>query len=292
MQRREDEKIAMTNRPLELSAYPILIKGAGDLATGIALRLHRAGFPVVMTEVATPLAVRLGVAFARAVFDGMCQVEGVTARRAAADEVPGLWKEQTIPVLVDPAAQCRHDLQPAVLVDAIMAKQNTGTQCGDAPLVVALGPGFIAGADCHAVIETQRGHYLGRVIWQGAAIPNTGTPGDLPGVGAKISRVLRAPVAGHVQPRYQIGDSVPAGAIIATITDSGEGVAEVVAPFAGVLRGLIHPAVRVPPGMKIGDLDPRAERDYCFTVSEKALAIGGGVLEAILHWASRRPPLF
>jgi xanthine dehydrogenase accessory factor len=177
-------------------------------------------------------------------------------------------------------------LQPAVIVDAIMAKQNTGTQRSDAPLVVALGPGFTAGSDCHAVIETQRGHYLGRVIWQGAAIPNTGTPGELPGVGVRLSRVLRAPVAGHVQPRCAIGESVPEGAIVATIAAAGQAVAEIRAPFAGVLRGLIHPAVHVPAGLKIGDLDPRAERDFCFTVSEKALAIGGGVLEAILRWAT------
>ena len=170
-----------------------------------------------------------------------------------------------------------------------MAKQNTGTQRGDAPLVVALGPGFTAGSDCHAVIETQRGHYLGRVIWQGAAIPNTGTPGELPGVGVKHSRVLRAPVAGHVQPRFTIGEHVPEGAIIATMETAGEAAVEIRAPFAGVLRGLIHPAVHVPVGLKIGDLDPRAERDFCFTVSEKALAIGGGVLEAVLHWGCGLP---
>lgn len=274
---------------LDLSSYPVLIKGAGDLATGIALRLWRAGFPVVMTEVAAPLAVRRTVAFAQAVYDGAWQVEGVVAQRATVAEVRPLWAARTIPVLVDPAATCRVQLQPAVIVDAIMAKQNTGTQRSDAPLVVALGPGFTAGGDCHAVIETQRGHYLGRVIWQGAAIPNTGTPGELPGVGVKLSRVLRAPVAGHVQPRFAIGECVPEGAIVATIAAEGQAVAEIRAPFAGVLRGLIHPAVHVPAGLKIGDLDPRAERDFCFTVSEKALAIGGGVLEAVLHWACGIP---
>ena len=274
---------------LDLSSYPVLIKGAGDLATGSALRLHCAGFPVVMTEVAAPLAVRRTVAFAQAVYDGACQVEGVAAQRATVAEVRPLWAARTIPVLVDPAAACRAQLQPAVIVDAIMAKQNTGTQRGDAPLVVALGPGFTAGSDCHAVIETQRGHYLGRVIWQGAAIPNTGTPGELPGAGVKLSRVLRAPVAGHVQPRFAIGECVPEGAIVATIAAEGQAVAEIRAPFAGVLRGLIHPAVHVPAGLKIGDLDPRAERDFCFTVSEKALAIGGGVLEAVLHWACGIP---
>jgi len=267
---------------LDLSSHPILIKGAGDLATGVALRLWRAGFPVVMTEVAAPLAVRRTVAFAQAVYDGRWVVEGVTAQRATVEQSPALLAAGIIPVLVDPAAACRAALQPAVIVDAIMAKQNTGTQRTDAPLVVALGPGFTAGDDCHAVIETQRGHYLGRVIWEGAAIPNTGAPGDLPGVGGKASRVLRAPAAGHVQPQFAIGDRVPAGAIIATI-----GAAEIRAPFAGVLRGLIHPAVAVPAGLKIGDLDPRADRNYCFTVSDKALAIGGGVIEAILHGMTR-----
>ncbi len=267
---------------LDLSNHPILIKGAGDLATGVALRLWRAGFPVVMTEVAAPLAVRRTVAFAQAVFDGRWAVEGVTAQRATAEQAPALLASGIIPVLVDPAAACRATLQPAAIVDAIMAKQNLGTQRTDAPLVVALGPGFTARDDCHAVIETQRGHYLGRVIWEGAAIPNTGAPGDLPGVGGKASRVLRAPAAGHVQPQFAIGDRVPAGAIIATI-----GAAEIRAPFAGVLRGLIHPAVAVPAGLKIGDLDPRADRDYCFTVSDKALAIGGGVIEAILHGMTR-----
>jgi xanthine dehydrogenase accessory factor len=264
---------------LDLSTYLVLIKGAGDLATGVALRLHRAGFPLVMTEVAAPLAVRRTVAFAQAVYDGRWTVEGVTAQRAAAEEAPALLAAGKIPVVVDPAAACRQVLQPAVIVDAIMAKQNTGTQRDDAPQVVALGPGFVAGGDCHAVIETQRGHYLGRVLWQGAAIPNTGTPGELPGVGGKASRVLRAPVAGHVQPHKAIGDSVAEGALIATV-----GAAEIRAPFPGILRGLIHPAVHVPAGLKIGDLDPRADRAYCFTVSDKALAIGGGVIEAILHW--------
>ncbi len=267
---------------LDLSSYPILIKGAGDLATGVALRLWRAGFPLVMTEVATPLAVRRTVAFAQAIYDGEWTVEGVAARCATVEAVRELWAARIVPVLVDPTAASRQPLQPAVIVDAIMAKQNTGTQRSDAPLVVALGPGFTAGDDCHAVIETQRGHYLGRVIWEGAAIPNTGTPGELPGIGGKASRVLRAPAAGHVEPRFAIGDRVSAGAIIATI-----GAAEIRAPFAGVLRGLIHPAVAVPAGLKIGDLDPRADRDYCFTVSDKALAIGGGVLEAVLHGMTR-----
>ena len=267
----------------DLASYPVLIKGAGDLATGVALRLWRGGFPVAMTEVAAPLAVRRTVAFAQAVYDGAWTVEGVTAQRATAEEAPALLAAGRIPVLVDPAAACRRLLRPAVLVDAIMAKQNTGSRHDDAPLVVALGPGFTAGEDCHAVIETQRGHYLGRVIWQGAAIPNTGTPGELPGVGGKASRVLRAPVAGHVEPCCAIGDSVAAGACIAVVRGAGE-EAELCAPFAGVLRGLIHPAMLVPAGLKVGDLDPRASRDYCFTVSDKALAIGGGVLEAVLQW--------
>lgn len=271
---------------LDLTSYPVLIRGAGDLATGVALRLWRAGFPVVMTEVAQPLAVRLTVAFARAVYAGTCAVEGVPARCCAAPDVQRCWADRTIPVLVDPAAACRAVLRPAVVVDAIMAKHNTGTRPDDAPLVLALGPGFTAGQDCRAVIETARGHYLGRVIWHGAAQANTGTPGELPGIGGKASRVLRAPVAGHVQPCLAIGDPVAAGALIATMDVAGQPKAEIRAPFAGTLRGLIHAAAPVHAGMKVGDLDPRADRDYCFTVSDKALAIGGGVLEAVLQWAS------
>lgn len=265
----------------------VLIKGAGDLASGVALRLYRCGFPVVMTELARPTAVRRPVSFAQAVYDGSHTVEGVAAQRALPEKVDGLLARGVIPVLVEPDAASLRPLwpallRPAVLVDAIVAKRNTGTAVGDAPLVIALGPGFEAGIDCHAVIETNRGHGLGRVIWEGRAEPDTGVPGSVPGAGS-AGRVLRAPVAGHVEPQVEVGDEVEAGALIAIVQGENDATGDVLAPFSGTLRGIIHHSVRVHAGMKIGDLDARARRAYCFTVSDKALAIGGGVLEAILH---------
>ncbi len=254
----------------------VLIKGAGDLASGVAHRLHRCGFPVVMTEIAQPLAVRRGVAFAQAVYAGEMTVQGLTARRvddvAAARAAPD---ESIIPVLVDPQTACRAVLRPAVLVDGIMAKANTGTRLEDAPLVIALGPGFVVGVDCHAAVETNRGHDLGRVLWSGSAMSDTGVPGQVGGQTAR--RVLRSPCAGRLHPRQAIGDRVEAGQVIATV--NGE---QIQAPFAGVLRGLIHESVPLTPGMKIGDVDPRAISQHCFSISDKSLAIAGGVLEAIL----------
>ena len=271
--------------------FPIvLIKGAGDLASGIGLRLHRAGFPVVMTETPAPLAVRRRVAFAQAVFDGVCTVEEVTGRRCDVVEVQTVLANGAIPVLVDPQTHSLVQLRPHVLVDAIMAKQNTGTSEDDAPFVVALGPGFTVGRDCHAIIETNRGHDLGRVLWHGSAEADTGTPGEVPGIGGKASRVLRAPAAGHVEATVEIGDRVSGGERLAVVHSQGGVAGEVMAPFDGVLRGIVHRSVLVQPGIKIGDVDPRAERRHCFTVSDKALAIGGGVLEAILAtYRAERP---
>ncbi|MBW7881041.1 MAG: EF2563 family selenium-dependent molybdenum hydroxylase system protein [Caldilineaceae bacterium] len=265
----------------------VVIKGAGDLASGVAIRLHRAGFPVVMTEIALPLAVRRTVAFAQAVFDGVCMVEEVRGRLCAGPDAAAITRDGDIAVVVDPAATLVQQLHPMVVVDAIMAKRNMGTQRSDARLVVALGPGFTAGVDCHAVVETNRGHNLGRVIWQGCAEADTGTPGELPGVGKRATRVLRAPAPGYVRGAYAIGDRVAEGAVVATIqTTAGPdslAIANIVAPFDGLLRGLIHPLVPVTRDMKIGDLDPRADPTYCHTVSDKSLAIGGGVLEAVLQ---------
>jgi xanthine dehydrogenase accessory factor len=266
----------------------VLIKGAGDLASGIGLRLHRAGFAVVMTEAAQPLAVRRSVAFAQAVFDGACTVEEVSGRLCPPQEVQAVLRRGEIPVLVDPETRCLSLLQPQVLVDAIMAKRNTGTGLGAANLVVALGPGFTAGIDCHAIIETNRGHNLGRVLWQGSAEPDTGVPGELPGMGGRASRVLRAPAAGKIEALGAIGDYVRGGQVLAILHHLQGSTEEIRAPFDGVLRGMIHPTVEVAKGIKIGDVDPRAERTHCFTVSDKALAIGGGVLEAILADAKRR----
>lgn len=280
--------------PMRYEFPLVLIKGAGDLASGIALRLHRAGVPVAMTETERPLAVRRCVAFAEAVFSGTCQVEEVTGRRCGLDQAAGVLAAGAVPVLVDPQTHSLEYLRPFVLVDAVMAKRNTGTCMGAAPLVVALGPGFCAGVDCHAVIETNRGHNLGRVLWSGSAEPDTGTPGEVPGIGGRASRVLRAPIGGLVEAVVEIGDEVSGGEVLAVVRPE-DGTApervEVRAPFSGVLRGIIHPSVPVAAGMKIGDVDPRAERNHCFTVSDKSLAIGGGVLEAILMALQGSAPL-
>jgi len=265
----------------------VLIRGAGDLASGIALRLSRCGYPIVMTEIAQPLAVRRTVAFAQAIFDGVCTVEEVTGCRCEIGEATTITAANAVAVLIDPEGAAIATLRPSVVIDAIMAKRNTGTNREDALLVIALGPGFTAGIDCHAVIETNRGHDLGRVIWQGSAEADTGTPGELPGIGRRASRVLRAPAAGHVIGHVAIGDCVAEGETIATICADGVDLAAVPAPFAGVVRGLIHSDVMVSSGMKIGDLDPRAHPAYCYTASDKSLAIAGGVLEAILAWQRR-----
>lgn len=254
----------------------ILIKGAGDLASGVAYRLKQSGFPLIMTELPTPSMVRRAVCFGEAVYSGQVAVEGITARRVeSVAEARRLANTDIIPILVAPQPEIVATFKPKVLVDAIMAKVNTGAHLHDAPLVIALGPGFVAGRDCHAVVETNRGHWLGRVIYTGQPEPDTGRPGPVKGQVA--DRVLRAPAEGHVVAVAHLGDQLQPGQLIARVADQ-----EVRAPFAGVLRGLVHPRVPVTKGFKIGDLDPRGVVRYCFTISDKSLAIGGGVLEAIL----------
>jgi xanthine dehydrogenase accessory factor len=209
----------------------------------------------------------------------------VTARRVEGPQ-QGLAlarQGEVIPVLVDPEAHAVGTLNPRVLVDGIMAKRNTGTQVTDAPLVIALGPGFTAGLDCHAVIETNRGHWLARIIYEGSPQPDTKTPGKVKGYAR--GRVVRAPDDGHLRPVARVGDRLRKGDLIGHVNGH-----EVRAMFDGVLRGLVHPSVRVTKGLKIGDLDPRDVARHCFTISEKSLAIGGGVLEAILAWLNKQPP--
>lgn len=256
----------------------ILIKGGGDLGTGVAWRLHKAGFPVVITELAQPLVVRRTVAFASAVYEGEIAVEGVTAWRAEnIQDAKSLLADEMIPVLVDPECQSRTAVSPTILIDAIMAKRNTGTRLDDAPFVAALGPGFAPNVDCHCVIETRRGHNLGRVLWTSPAEPNSGVPGEIGG--KTTDRVLRAPAHGVLHTFKRIGDRVRAGETIATVNGD-----EIRAPFDGMVRGLAHDGLPVPANLKIGDIDPRAQREHCFTISDKALAIGGGALEAVLEW--------
>ncbi|MFN8374609.1 MAG: selenium-dependent molybdenum cofactor biosynthesis protein YqeB [Anaerolineae bacterium] len=260
-----------------------VVRGGGDLASGVIYRLHRAGFPVMVTELAHPLLVRRAVSFGEAVYAGEITIEGVSARRAKdISEAQVILADDEVAVLVDAPGQAITALKPAIVVDARMAKVNLDSLIDDAPLVIALGPGFDAGVDCHAVIETNRGHNLGRVIWQGKPEPDTGTPGNIQGV--THSRILRAPKDGYVVAYAAIGDQLKTGALIAQV--AGE---MLVAPFDGVLRGLVHEQVHVSAGMKIGDLDPRAERENCFTISDKSLAIGGGVLEAVFSAIQLRP---
>lgn len=255
----------------------VYMRGAGDIATGIALRLHRAGFQVVMADIAEPTCIRRTVAFSEAIRLGEARVEDATARLATdADAARAIAAAGDIAVVVDPSAQMVDALAPDAVVDAILAKRNLGTHMGMAPVVVGVGPGFTAGEDCHAAVETKRGHYLGRAIYQGSPIANTGVPGVIAGVGA--DRVLRAPADGPFECVRAIGDTVSAGEVVGRV--AGE---PMLATIDGVLRGLIAPGVQVTRGMKSGDIDPRGERAFCDTVSDKASAVGGGVLEAILH---------
>lgn len=255
----------------------ILVRGAGDLASGIALRLWHCGFDVVMTDLPRPTAIRRTVAFSDAIVHGETTVEDVTARRADnAAHALALLQQGFLPVLADSECLCREALQPQVLVDAILAKRNLGTAITDAPVVIGVGPGFTAGTDCHAVVETMRGHTLGRVIYQGSALPNTNIPGLIGGFAGE--RVLRAPADGVFRSTHAIGDRVKSGDIVGYV--AGEPMR---CTIDGVLRGLLADGVSVFKGMKSGDVDPRGEVSYCTTASDKALAIGGGVLEAILH---------
>ncbi|MCP4360295.1 MAG: EF2563 family selenium-dependent molybdenum hydroxylase system protein [Chloroflexi bacterium] len=255
----------------------VLIRGGGDLATGVVYRLHQAGFPIIVTELPRPLVVRRQVAVATAVLQNHIQIEALYAQLVhSPQEALALAYQGQIPVLVSPAIP-HFPTSISVLVDGRMAKRNLDTHINQAPHVVALGPGFEAGVDCHAVIETMRGHTLGRVIWQGAAIPNTGTPGIVAGKGAE--RVLRAPANGRVTWLLEIGDFANEGQLIGAVIGQ-----PITAPFAGLLRGLIAPQTEVHTGLKIGDLDARTDHSACFTISDKALAIGGGVLEAVLNY--------
>ncbi|MBI2848783.1 MAG: EF2563 family selenium-dependent molybdenum hydroxylase system protein [Chloroflexi bacterium] len=269
----------MEGKPL--SDLVVLIKGGGEMASGVAHRLARSHFKVCITEIAQPQSVRREVSFCEAVYDGAKEVEGVVARSVQTPEaIKHVWQEGQIPILVDPAAQIRAYLRPDVVVDAILAKKNLGTRMDDAPLVIGLGPGFTVGRDAHLVIETNRGHNLGRVLTSGEAEPNTGTPAPIEGY--THQRVLRAPVSGRFFSPLRIGDSAQKGEIVATVDSHA-----VKAEIDGIIRGLIRNEIVVEKGWKLGDVDPRASREACFTVSDKAHAIAGGVLEGILMYFNR-----
>lgn len=253
----------------------VVIKGAGDLATGVAHRLFRSGFAVVMTELPQPTVIRRPVAFASAVFTGRATVEGVTALRTEPAQAAAVVGRGLVAVVVDPGGAVVEALEPWAVVDAIIAKRNTGTRLSDAPVVVGLGPGFVAGRDVGYVVETARGHYLGRVIEQGEALPDTGVPGTIGGYGSE--RVLRSPADGTFRAARAIGDTVAVGEAVGHVAGQ-----PVPVTIGGVLRGLIHDGLAVAAGQKIGDVDPRGRHEYCFTISDKARSVGGGVLEALL----------
>ncbi len=270
----------------------IVVRGAGDLATGTIHRLKKAGFRLLVLEAEHPAAIRRQVALSEAVYAGSARVEDVEAVRMDVDlaekknrkellepEMERIWKKDGVPVLVDPAGLSIAALRPAVVVDAILAKKNLGTTKEMAPLVIALGPGFTAGEDVDVVIETKRGHNLGRVIRSGSAVPNTGIPGIIGGYGKE--RVMHAQAEGILRNAASIGDIVEARAVIAEI-ETEKGTVPVEASLSGLLRGLIRDGYPVTKGFKIADIDPRKEElQNCFTISDKARCIAGSVLEVI-----------
>jgi len=261
---------------------PVLLRGGGDLATGVALRLHHAGIKVVITELGQPLAVRRAVSFAEAVYEGAHTVEDVTARRVEPEQLSAALETGEIPVLVDPNAEILLQLQFQVVVDARLMKVPPDPLPVKVPLHIGLGPGFQARVNCHAVIETRRSHTLGRVYWDGTTQPDSGKPEGDP------RRVLRAPQNGVLAAKAKIGEHVEEGQAVAVVSEDYP----VVSPLSGVLRGLIREGVQVTKGLKIGDIDPRDDLSACYLVSDKALAIGGAVLEAILTQEEIREKLW
>ena len=257
-----------------------VIRGGGDLGTGAALRLNKAGFPVLICDLANPLTVRRTVALSSAISDAEITVEGVKAKLIkSVDEISNVLAEGSIPVLI---SETLPNIDRSVVIDARMLKQTSDTKIADAPLVIGLGPGFVAKKDCHAIIETLRGPRLGRVIWKGSAEPNTSIPD--PVINHTTDRVLRAQADGTVTWDRYIGEVVKVGEILGRVGDS-----EVVAPFDGLLRGLILNDIEVDIGTKIGDIDPRGHKVSVNEVSDKALSIGGGVLEAVFCWLNQTP---
>jgi len=271
-------KKVTSDSKLQLPDLKIVIKGAGEMATGIAHRLFMANMrQIVMTEIPQPLTVRRMVAFSEAVYEGRMVVEGIQAfciKNVA--EVERTWNENAIAIIVDPEWRIVEALKPDVVIDAIMAKKNIGTRKDEAPLVIGVGPGFIAPNDVHAVVESNRGHNLGKVLYSGSAEPHTGIPG--PKMGYTIERVLRSPHKGLVRHIKKIGDMVSAHDTVLYVDET-----PVYAKINGVVRGLIR-EIEVTAHEKIGDIDPSGIRDHCYTISEKARAIGGGVLEAVMHY--------
>ena len=260
----------------ELTQLVVLIRGGGEVASGVAHKLARAHFRVCMTETSHPLAVSRGVAFCEAIYDGEKEVEGIVARRVkSAAQIPKIWQESQIPIIVDPEALVKDTLRPQVLVDAIMAKKNLGTRITDAPLVIGLGPGFRAGKDVHVVVETNNSQSLGRVILNGEAESDTGIPIAIGGL--TFDRVLHSPRDGLFQTDKGIGDPVTAGERVASVAGK-----PVKAEIDGIIRALLRSGTVVKKGTKLGEIDPSGNNEVCYTIRPRVRAIAGGVLEAIL----------
>lgn len=255
----------------------VILRGGGDIATGIAHRLHRSGFKILILDINEPTMVRRTVSFASAIFDGDYTIDGVKAVKANnLNEINKIWDDKNIPILVDENLDILNEIKPDILIDAILAKKNLGTNKDMAPITIGVGPGFSTGIDVDLVVETSRGHYLGKVIFEGSAIPNTGIPGIIGGYGKE--RVLKSPCAGKIKNICEIGDVVKIGDIVAHVDEE-----PVKATLDGVLRGLIKDGLIVTNRMKIGDIDPRGVVEHCYSISDKARAVGGGTLEAILY---------
>ena len=282
---------------MKQSAPLIIVRGAGDLASGVLAAIHISDFRVLALETENPSAIRRTVAFSEAVRLGHCTIEGIEARLIAKEQAAAILSANDsesgaaadskanrlsfIPIAVDPTGELISELQPAAVVDAIIAKKNCGTRLDMAPLVIALGPGFTAGKDAHIVIETMRGHNLARLIYQGTALPNTGVPGLVGGESAL--RVIHAPAAGTLRVIHDIGDSVTRGEVIARIIQADGSIIDVAASLNGIIRGMLPDGFTVRSGLKMADIDPRlTELNNCFTISDKARALGGAVLTALL----------
>jgi len=260
----------------------VVLRGGGDIASGIACRLFNAGFKVVIVEIAEPTVIRRRVSFAQAVYENEVNVEGICGKLAnTLEEAMVLSEHDVIPVFIDAELENFKNKRPYVLVDAILAKKNLGITMDTASVVIGVGPGFTAGIDVDAVVETQRGHDLGRIILRGSAQPNTGIPGNIGGY--SLERVIKSPVEGNVRIIKDIGSIVESGETLATVN----GV-EVKTKISGVVRGMIQDGHYVLKDMKMADVDPRANVDNCFSISDKARSIGGGVLEAILYFTNKK----
>lgn len=259
----------------------VIVRGGGDIASGIIHRLHRAGFKILVLEIEKPLSIRREVSFSEAIYRGQIEIEGT--RGVFLENLDNLWEvidNGHIPVYIDPSGEAIEILKPTIVVDSILAKVNLGTHRGMAPITIGVGPGFEAGVDVDLVIETKRGHYLGKVIERGLAAKNTGIPGNV--LGYREERVIRAVGDGIFTTRYKIGDRVEKGDIIGHVGDN-----DIVAEIDGIIRGLLMEGLYVKNGLKIGDIDPRGQVEYAFTISDKARAVGGGVLEGILYLKQR-----